>query len=196
MFALRRALLLSITGAAIAAVPGLSANAQAVAAICKDGTTSASSGRGACSGHGGVNKKAVKNEKKVVKSETKAASAVARKTAGAQVTTLCADGTTSNSTGRGTCSGHGGARSAEATSKATGAPIPAPSTAATRTSPIPRASTRATTRASANSAVVGSGAADDNNPSGAIAQCKDGLYSHATHRRGACGHHGGVASWM
>ncbi|MFL5607829.1 MAG: DUF3761 domain-containing protein [Gemmatimonadaceae bacterium] len=29
-----------------------------------------------------------------------------------------------------------------------------------------------------------------------MAKCKDGLYSHARSRRGACGHHGGVATWM
>lgn len=30
---------------------------------------------------------------------------------------------------------------------------------------------------------------------GAIAQCKDGSYSHAQHRTGACSRHGGVAKW-
>ncbi|MEA2762545.1 MAG: hypothetical protein QOD47_1829 [Gemmatimonadaceae bacterium] len=178
--------------AAIATIHTGSLQAQAAATICKDGSTSVSSGRGACSGHGGVNKKAVTHQKKVVKSEVKAASAVARRTPGAQVTTLCADGTSSNSTGRGTCSGHGGARGAEATSRATGEPVPAPGTAAT-----PRASARARARANSNSAVVsGSGAAEDNNAAGAIARCKDGLYSHARNRRGACSRHGGVASWL
>jgi hypothetical protein len=193
-----RKLMLSALVGVVTLLSAASLNAQAAAVICKDGTTSASSGRGACSGHGGVDKKAVSHQKKVVKSETKAAKAVTKRTSGTQVTTICADGTTSNSTGRGTCSGHGGAKGAEATSKTTGAPVPAPRTAASpRASvPTPRASTRATTRANANSAVVGSGAADDNNPAGAIAKCKDGLYSHATHRQGACGHHGGVASWM
>jgi len=184
--------------AAVATMSAASLHAQAAATICKDGTTSVSSGRGACSGHGGVDRKAISHQKKIVKSETKAAKGVAKRTAGAQVTTICADGTTSNSTGRGTCSGHGGARGAEATSKTTGAPIRAPATAAApRASvPTPRASARAQTRANANSAVVGSGAADDNNPAGAIARCRDGLYSHARNRRGACGHHGGVASWL
>ena len=198
MLSSRKWILSTAIAAAIAAMPGASLRAQAPATICKDGTTSVSSGRGACSGHGGLDKKAVSHQKRVVKSETKAARAVTKRTSGTQVTTICADGTTSNSTGRGTCSGHGGARGAEATSKTTGAPIPAPATAATRraSTPTPRASARASTRASANSAVVGSGAADDNNPAGAIARCKDGLYSHAAHRRGACGHHGGVASWM
>jgi hypothetical protein len=183
-----------ILATAIAAVATLqtgSLQAQATATICKDGTTSVSSGRGACSGHGGVNKKAVTHQKKVVKSEVKAATAVARRTPGAQVTTLCVDGTMSNSTGRGTCSGHGGAKGAEATSKATGEPIPAARTAA-----VPRASARARERANSNSAVVsGSGAREDNNPAGAIARCKDGLYSHARNRQGACSRHGGVASW-
>jgi hypothetical protein len=176
----------------ISLMAAASLNAQAPASICKDGTTSTATGRGACSGHGGVDKNAVAHQKKVVKRETKAAKAVTKRTAGTQLTTICMDGTTSNSSGRGTCSGHGGARGAEATSTTTGAPIPAPRTAAS-----PRASARAQTRTNANSAVVaGSGGAEDNNPAGAIARCRDGLYSHATHRRGACGHHGGVASWM
>ena len=200
MFSPRNWIVATGFAVAISVLGTASLNGQAAATICKDGTTSVSSGRGACSGHGGVDRKAVSAQKKVVKREAKAAKAVTRTTAGAQVTTICMDGTTSNSTGRGTCSGHGGARGAEVTSKTTGAPIPAPSTAARPSSsiaPTPRASTRAQTRASANSAVrVGSGGAEDNNPAGAIAQCKDGLYSHAAHRRGACGHHGGVATWM
>jgi hypothetical protein len=37
---------------------------------------------------------------------------------------------------------------------------------------------------------------EDHNPSGAIAQCKDGTYSHAKGRTGACSRHGGVGKWM
>jgi hypothetical protein len=58
------------------------AGAQAAAAptTCKDGTTSSATGRGACSGHGGV-----------------------------QATAKCKDGTYSKSTHHsGTCSKHGG----------------------------------------------------------------------------------------
>jgi uncharacterized protein DUF3761 len=38
--------------------------------------------------------------------------------------------------------------------------------------------------------------AENNNPAGAIAQCKDGTYSHAKGHSGACSRHGGVAKWM
>jgi hypothetical protein len=134
----------TVTTVAIATMSAASLHAQATATICTDGTTSVSSGRGACSGHGGVNRKAVSHQKKIVKSETKAAKAAEK-----------------------------------------------------RTAITPRVSANARARASTNSSVVaGSGAAEDNNPVGAIARCKDGLYSHARHRRGACGHHGGVASWL
>ena len=36
---------------------------------------------------------------------------------------------------------------------------------------------------------------ENSNPAGAIAQCKDGTYSHAKVRTGACSRHGGVAKW-
>ena len=107
---------------------------QATALKCKDGTTSASTGRGACSGHGGVDKTASKAASKTVKTQEKVAKTVAKTTPGAQVTQMCADGTTSNSTGRGACSGHGGVSGAAATSKTTGVPIAA---AATATPPKP-----------------------------------------------------------
>jgi Protein of unknown function (DUF3761) len=38
--------------------------------------------------------------------------------------------------------------------------------------------------------------AENNNPTGATAQCKDGTYSHAKTHQGACSHHGGVAKWL
>jgi hypothetical protein len=37
---------------------------------------------------------------------------------------------------------------------------------------------------------------EDHNAAGAIAQCKDGTYSHAKGRTGACSRHGGVAKWL
>ena len=121
-----RVTMLSLAALVLAAA---TANAQAKkATMCNDGTTSAVSGRGACSGHGGVKKaegkkaekaeskkaekaEAKKEEKGENKSAKKAASAGAPKTVekkvGAQVT--CTDGTMSKP-GRGACSGHGGVK--------------------------------------------------------------------------------------
>ncbi len=127
---------------------------RATPGICKDGTTTTATGRGTCSGHGGVDKAATKAARKQAKAELKAARAAARRTAA-----------TSSMHNR-------------------------------RAAPLPRASARARERANENSRVAGSGSSDDNNPSGAIAQCKDGMYSHAQRSRGSCGHHGGVARWM
>ena len=145
-----------------------SANAQAAATICKDGTKSTSSGRGACSGHGGVKataaaKKATRAETKVAKTDTKAAAKVAK-------TETKAD-----------------AKVAKTETKA----------AAKTTKTTAKAAKSETKVAAAPASMkVCSGAADDNNPAGAIARCKDGMYSHAKSRQGACGHHGGVAAWL
>jgi len=48
---------------------GAQLQAQAAASVCKDGTTSAASGKGACSGHGGVDAKATAAAKKAEKKE-------------------------------------------------------------------------------------------------------------------------------
>lgn len=173
-------------------------SAQKTAVKCKDGTTSTATGRGACSGHGGVDQAATKVEKKTVKTEEKTAKATVKRTPGTQVTQTCADGTTTTVTGRGACSGHGGVKAAEVTSKATGAAIPV---AGTAVKPKPKPPTvaptaRTTTKAAPKATVAGSGGGEDNNPAGAIAQCKDGMYSHAKNREGACSRHGGVARWM
>lgn len=81
------------------------AHAQAATSVCKDGTRSSVSGRGACSGHGGVNTAA-----------TKAVAAAA-----AQVT--CTDGTMSKA-GRGACARHGGIKGSVATATRSTAPKP------------------------------------------------------------------------
>ena len=41
----------------------------------------------------------------------------------------------------------------------------------------------------------GAASAEDSNPVGSIGRCKDGRYSHAKVRSGACSRHGGVAKW-
>ena len=118
---------------------------------------------------------AKKAETKAVKAETKAV--VAANMVG------CADGTMSKA-GRGACSGHGGVKTNE----------PAKAVA-NKIAAAPAASSRAVTKAAPRSAVA---AADDANSiaAGALARCKDGTYSHAKNRTGACSRHGGVAAWM
>jgi hypothetical protein len=45
-------------------------------------------------------------------------------------------------------------------------------------------------------ATPASASAENSNPAGAIAQCKDGTYSHAKVHSGACSRHGGVGKWL
>jgi hypothetical protein len=156
-----------------------SARAQA-STVCKDGSTTASSGRGTCSGHGGIDASATK------------------KAAAKATTVTCADGTTGTA-GRGACSHHGGVKGS-ATANANAAANAAANTSVTPAAPVtipPR--TTATNTSSApkprTAQKVGSGGGEDNNPVGSIAQCKDGMYSHAQHRQGACSRHGGVSKW-
>jgi hypothetical protein len=144
--------------------------AGAQATTCKDGTTSAAAGRGACSGHGGVAPTRKHAAVRAAKADVRAAKSAAA-TADAQV--KCTDGSTSAG-GRGACSAHGGI-----------------DRGATK---VTRAAAKADVKAA--KAEVKVAKADDRNPAGAIAKCKDGLYSHARSRQGACGHHGGVATWM
>ena len=88
---------MSLSAAALAIVLGSSAAfAQGgTGSVCKDGTKSEASGKGACSGHGGVDAVATKAAKS--------------KKAAPQVT--CTDGTMSKG-GQGACSGHGGIKKA------------------------------------------------------------------------------------
>ena len=116
--------------------------------ICKDKTTSAASGRGACSRHGGIDEVATKASR--AEARTKAAAARAErkmKTAGGEVERKA--GETKNAIVR---------KSGET-----------------------------------KNAVVRRARGEDNDPAGAIAQCRDGMYSHATTTRGACSRHGGIA---
>jgi uncharacterized membrane protein len=134
-------------------VAALSLPAFADATNCKDGTTSEVSGRGACSGHGGVLKvKKTKAEKKAEKA-AKAAEAPA-------------------------------ASAAPAAAAAAPAAAPASKAAVTKTAPA-AASTKAPTAA-----------ADASDPAGATAKCKDGTFSHSKHHSGTCSRHGGVGEWL
>lgn len=123
--------LLSAAGVALM-FGATTASAQGARTVCKDGTTSAVSGKGACSSHGGVDSKATaasraakkvaktetkaadkaaktetKAATKVAKTETKAADKVAKTDAKVAKMVKCTDGTMSKG-GRGACSHHGG----------------------------------------------------------------------------------------
>jgi hypothetical protein len=92
------------------------------------------------------------------------------------------------------CSKAGNANKAacKGTAATTAAAKPAPKPAA-RPAPKPAAMPKAVPAAKPAPAAT---SAENNIAAGAIAQCKDGTYSHAKNRRGACSRHGGVGKWM
>jgi len=106
----------NITVAGLIAVPLLvfalsmrSVAADPTPTTCKDGTTTTSTGKGTCSGHGGVQKAAKTTTPAAAPAKTAApATPAPAAPAATGATTTCSDGTTSTSTGKGTCSGHGG----------------------------------------------------------------------------------------
>ena len=112
-------------------------------------------------------------------------------------TQVCKDGTTTETTGRGACSGHGGvdlvatsaaqkdAKAKKADKKAEKAKESGDTAAATK------AATKAKV-ASAKAAKAETRASKDS--AGATAKCKDGTYSHAATTQGACSGHGGIAT--
>ena len=98
-------------------------------------------------------------------------------------TAQCEDGSYSHAkTQQGACSSHGGVKTWYGDSAA--------STPAAPSSKTPTSTSRAARplRASALTPVAP--------PTGATAQCKDGTYSSAKSRSGACASHGGVATWL
>jgi hypothetical protein len=130
-----------------------------------------------------------------------AACLVAPFTINAQATTTaatvtCKDGTTSKA-GQGACSHHGGVNKGAAASSAATSSAPAAPTPAATAAPTPPAAAAAPTKpAGSSTASAGNGVSENNDPTGAMAKCKDGLYSHSKHRTGTCSRHGGVAQWL
>ena len=184
--------LVSAFVAASLVLPALAFGQATATTICKDSTTSTVSGRGACSGHGGVDRAATKAARAAAKAR-KSAPGTAATTAAATAMVTCTDGSTSKG-GRGACRGHGGVNKGASAARSTARPA---TPAATAASPSPSTKTaRASRDASTGMAAGKSSAHENTDPSGAIAQCKDGLYSHAAHRKGACSKHGGVAKWL
>jgi Protein of unknown function (DUF3761) len=122
-------------------------------------------------------------------------------------TTPCKDGTTSTSTGKGTCSGHGGIQKAAGATAAAAAPATAPAPAAAPATPAaatkaapaaaaPAAAAPAQPKAATASKTAPTATAGNTDPTGATAKCKDGTYSKSQHHSGTCSSHGGVAEWL
>ncbi|BDG10835.1 DUF3761 domain-containing protein [Anaeromyxobacter paludicola] len=163
---LRSLVALAAIAAAAALYPrsALAADAER-SVVCKDGTT-AQGGRGACSGHGGVDKAATKAQEKAAKAQDKAAKAQEKaerkakqadekagraeekarekgdearargESKAAEATVICKDGATSRG-GRGACRGHGGVDRAATARAQTGAvPSPAQTPAAVTPPPV------------------------------------------------------------
>jgi len=115
--------------------------------------------------------------------------------------TTCKDGTTTTSTGKGTCSGHGGIQKAgkpKTATAATAAPASAAPAAATPAPAKPAPAAPAATAAKSSTATKSAPTATAGNtdPTGATAKCKDGTYSKSAHHSGTCSSHGGVAEWL
>lgn len=138
------------------------AQTAATSVLCKDGTTSTTTGKGACSHHGGVDKSATAAGSTAATGSgaaaTKAAPAAAApaapsapaSSASGSGSVLCKDGTTSTTTGKGACSHHGGVNksgvaSAAGSSASAGSAAP-PASASTPASPPASASTTAPSR--------------------------------------------------
>jgi hypothetical protein len=84
--------------------------ATAAPVLCKDGTTSTHSGKGACSHHGGVNRSGTASTGGAAPASSGGASSAAETATSttAAPAALCKDGTTSTHSGKGACSHHGG----------------------------------------------------------------------------------------
>jgi hypothetical protein len=172
-------------------LPALAADSGAPT-TCKDGTTSTATGRGACSGHGGVQKAATTKAAPAAPAAAEPAAPAAPAASGAPST--CKDGTTSMATGRGACSGHGGVQKATKGKPASDAPAAAAApAAATAPAAAPTAPAAAKSPASKSAPTA---AASNTDPTGATAKCKDGTYSKSQHHSGTCSSHGGVAEWL
>jgi hypothetical protein len=154
--------------AALLAAPALS-TAQSTSSsgpvTCKDGTTSPHGGRGACSGHGGIDKSATAaaagGGTAAPAAPATAAPATAAPAAAAAAPSssgsaggpvTCKDGTTSPHGGRGACSGHGGInKSASAAAAPAAAPAAAAPAAAPAAPPAPAAAPAAPAKSAAAS---------------------------------------------
>jgi hypothetical protein len=121
----------------------------------------------------------------------------AQATTEAKTKSVCKDGTTSASTGKGTCSAHGGVDSlatAAAKKSAKAAKARAEATKVSGDASKAAAADSKAKRAEAKATNAETKAEHDS--TGATAECKDGTYSHAKTAQGRCSSHGGVLKTM
>ncbi len=162
-----------VATAALCVALSSSAGAQAAMAACKDGSTSVS-GKGACSGHGGVDKKATKAAAAAMKPAkavaTKPAPAMAKPVTAPTPTPMVKPAPMVKPTPAPTAAAKPAAVAAPAMTK--------PAMAKPMTAPMPMAPATAS------------------NPGRPTAKCKDSSMSFAKGHSGACSGHGGVAEWL
>jgi hypothetical protein len=140
--------------AALLGAPLVIAQDAATTVTCNDGSAS-KGGRGACSGHGGVNKSIPATTTPgstpaaaATPSTSTAPAAGTAMTGNAPTQVTCNDGSSSKG-GRGACSGHGGVNKNAAAGSAAPAAASAPAAAATATAAAPKSSSTYTPPAQA-----------------------------------------------
>lgn len=111
-------------------------------------------------------------------------------------TQICKDGSSTETVGRGACSGHGGVdlvatNAAQKDAKAKKADKKAAKATASGDTAAAKKATAKAQVANAKAEKADARAAKDS--TGATAKCKDGTYSHAATTKGACSSHGGIA---
>lgn len=161
------------------ALPG-SLKAQATWSVCKNGTTTKTTGSAACSTRGGVNKDATEDMREKYEADSKAES----DTKTAVNNSEKAVSTAAENTGKavkkaGSQTGEAVSNAAEATGKAA------------------KNTGKAVAKGAKDAAAAVTDADKTNTDAvGAVAKCKDDSYSHNADHGDVCKGHDGVATWM
>jgi len=199
--------LIGITLAAFLLAPTIS-RAQAAEVICKDGNTS-EGGRGACSGHGGIDKaateKAVKAAKKKAADEAKAAKKAKADEAKAAADKKAEEVKSAKEAKKQAAAEAKAAKKAKAEEakgavekKGEAAKEKAESKLAAEKEGAKETHEKVTKEAHEKLAKPAGAAKekDDEGKGPPTAKCKDGSMSYSEHHTGACSRHGGVEEWL